>query len=152
MIYSNFKKDLEIGHSYELLALEYLDYDSYEQADTTKKISEYDLIITKNNIETKIEVKADLKCQFTGNIAIEYSCNNKKSGITTSEAKYWVVFVVYNNSENVCYKFPIKDLKRLCKNCLRASGGDGYRSRLFLLPVYKCKKYIINKNSSIKNK
>ena len=140
---SNFIHDLAVGQSYEIEALKYLKYDSYVQSDITKKISEYDLKIKRNNIETKIEVKADLKCQFTGNIAIEYSCNNKRSGISTTTADFWVVFVVYF-SKKVCYKIPIKDLKKLCKNCIRISGGDGYRSKMFLLSKYKCEKYIIN--------
>lgn len=144
---SHFLHDLAVGQSYEIEALKYLKYDSYVQSDITKKISEYDLILKNDNIETKIEVKADLKCQFTGNIAIEYSCNNKPSGIATTESEYWVVFVVYDNSENVCYKIPTKDLKKLCKNCIRVSGGDGYRSKLFLLSKYKCRDYIINKIS-----
>ena len=141
---SNFIHDLQIGQLYEIEALKYLEYDSYIQSDITKKISEYDLKIKRNNIETKIEVKADLKCQFTGNIAIEYSCNNKRSGISTTTADFWVVFVVYNNSENKCYKIPIRDLKTLIKPCIRVSGGDGFRSRIFLLSKYKCEKYIIN--------
>lgn len=142
-----FIRDLKIGHKYELEALKYLDYDTYIQADVTKCIKEYDLVITKDKISTKIEIKADFRAKTTGNIAIEYSCNKKKSGIATTEAEYWIIFIIYD-SENVCYKIPIKDLKMLCKNnCLRASGGDGCRSRLFLIPIYKCKKYIINKKT-----
>ena len=144
---SNFLHDLEIGHNYEIEALKYLEYDSYIQSDITKKISEYDLIIKKDNIETTIEVKADFKCQATNNLAIEYSCNNKPSGISTSKADFWTIFIVYDNTcRKEAYKIPIKDLKKLVKNCIRVLGGDGFRSRMSLLPkIYKCKKYIINK-------
>jgi len=42
-----------------------------------------------------IEVKLDLLTQKTGNIAIEYRSRNKKSGISTTKAKYWA-FVIFN--------------------------------------------------------
>lgn len=47
----------------------------------------YDIFIPE--VDIKVEVKSDRLSKKTGNIAIEYGCNNKASGIITTEADYW---------------------------------------------------------------
>jgi hypothetical protein len=141
MSYSKFKKDLQTGHFYEKKCLEYLDYDSVKHMEGYFK--EYDLIITKDGKETKIEVKSDKQGSRTGNLAIEYECNNKPSGITTTEADYWIYFIVHPDREEV-FKIPIEDLRDLVKDCRKVSGGDGMRSRLHLVQRRLVEKYLIN--------
>ena len=50
---------------------------------------EYDIFIASSEI--KIECKNDNRAIETGNIFIETSCNDKQSGIYTTQADYWVI-------------------------------------------------------------
>ena len=142
MIYEKFKEQLSQGHKYELESLKYLEYDTYEHDKQYRK--EYDLIIIKDGEKIKIEVKSDRQASKTGNLAIEYECSNKPSGINATEADYWIYFIVFEDHDE-CYKIPIEDLRDLIKNCRKVCGGDGMRSRLYLLPKSKCVKYLIKK-------
>ena len=142
MAYSKFQKDLKQGQKYELECLKYLEYDEYEHDKAYRK--EYDLIIIKDDEKIKIEVKSDRLASKTNNMAIEYECNNKPSGISTTEADYWIYFIIHEDKEEV-YKIPIEKLKKLVLNCRKVSGGDGFRSKLYLLNKDFCKKFIIYK-------
>ena len=127
---SKFQNQLSQGQKYEKKCLDYLEYDSVKHMKGYFK--EYDLIITKGEEEIKIEVKSDRQASRTGNLAIEYECNKKGSGITTTEADYWIYFIVHPDRDEV-YKIPLDDLRELVKDCRKVSGGDGLRSRLYLL-------------------
>lgn len=128
----NFVNDLKFGKEYEKLALKYFEYVSYKFSEGKNK--EYDIALTRldGGID-KVEVKSDRIGKWTGNIAIEYECNYKPSGITSTCSDYWVYFV-----EGVgVYKFHIDNLREIFKNniykCI--SGGDGYRSKMKLIPM-----------------
>lgn len=144
MTYNKFEKDLAQGKKYELESLNYLDYDTYEMKEGYFK--EYDLIITKDNVDTKIEVKSDRQASITGNMAIEYECNNKPSGLTSTTADYWLYFVVHKDKDG-CYKIPTNELKYLVKDCRKVRGGDNYKSKMYLLKINNCGKYKIYKNN-----
>jgi len=140
--FNKFQNQLSQGQKYELEALKYLDYDTYEHDKQYRK--EYDLIIYKDEKPIKIEVKSDRQASRTGNMAIEYQCNNKPSGINATEADFWIYFIVFQDYDE-CYKFPIEDLNKIVKSCHKVSGGDGGRSRLYLLNKNRCQKYRITK-------
>jgi hypothetical protein len=139
----NFAKQLSQGQKYEKKSLDYLDYDDYKHDKKYRK--EYDLIIIKDGKEIKIEVKSDRQASRTGNLAIEYECNSKASGITSTEADFWVYFIVHPDRDET-YKIPIDDLKDLVKDCRKVSGGDGMRSRMYLLHRTKIQEYLVEKN------
>ena len=124
---TKFQEDLKMGQEYEIKALQYLKYDTYE----IKKgyFKEYDIIL--DNI-TKIEVKAEKLAGITGNIAIEYSCSGRPSGILTTEADLWVHFIVFDAYEE-CYCIPIQDLRNIVRNCRSVRGGDGMRANMYLV-------------------
>lgn len=139
---NNFKRDLAFGNKYEKLALSYLEYDNVKHMEGNFK--EYDFIITRHDIEYKVEVKSDRLSAKTCNLAIEYECSNKPSGINATTANFWMYFIVYDNKEE-CYKIPVDELKEIIKDCKTVAGGDGYRARMYLLNKSKVKHYLINK-------
>ena len=144
--YSKFEKQLPQGQKYELEALKYLEYDRYEHENKYRK--EYDLIIYKDEQPIKIEVKSDRQASQTNNLAIEYECNRQPSGISVTEADYWIYFIVFESLEldhQECYKIPIDDLKTIVKSCNKVAGGDGGRSRLYLLNKNRIKNYLVQK-------
>ena len=147
---SNFREQLANGNKYELRSLMYLEHDSYEQKKGLFK--PYDLLITKDGVVTKIEVKSDTQASRTKNLAIEYRCNNKPSGIYSTEAKYYMYFIIYPKDiqadgipREECYKIPVNELKVIAKKGFRVKGGDGKRSCMYMVNKSLVKKYLINK-------
>ena len=108
---SQFERDLEFGKVYENMLLQFLDYDSYEQAEGNFKL--WDIKIIKDGMETTYEVKADRKAIETGNIAIEYECNGCDSGIKTTKCNYWAHFCIDPLGGYKLYIIPRKDLIKM---------------------------------------
>ena len=82
----------------------------------------------------KIEVKCDSRVSETGNLAIEYACSGKGSGISTSESPWWA-FVLdgarYKQEVVVLIK---KDrLLGMLDGARSVSGGDGSRAQMYLV-------------------
>jgi len=127
-----FNSDLKLGHIYEKKALKYLEYDEYKIMEGCFK--PYDIELIKDKKKTKIEVKCCRKGIITGNLVIEYMCNKKKSGISSTEADFWLYFMINPSGVDILYKFKTDDLKKLIKNCKSVNGGDGWRSKMYLLP------------------
>ena len=50
----------------------------------------YDIYVPENNI--KIEVKRDIGSNKSNNYFMEYKCNDKNSGLSSTKADYWVIF------------------------------------------------------------
>jgi len=135
---SKFKGYLEKGRIYEVKATEYFDYKKVEFPEG--KFSEYDFILDD---KIKIEVKSDTTASRTGNLAIEYKCNGKPSGIYATEADYYIYFINYEDRDEA-YKIPTNELIELCKERGRkVSGGDGNLSRMYLLNKELLKDYIV---------
>lgn len=95
-------------------------------------------IFTAKKIE-RIELKTESWLwERTGNICIEFSHNGQPSGISATDADYWVHEL--NRDGTLCYlMFPVERLRdlvtraRLLGRCRR--GGDGDRSLMALIPL-----------------
>jgi hypothetical protein len=89
----------------------------------------------------KIELKSETwQWEQTGNIAIEYACDGKPSGISTTEADFWVHELRRDDESLVYLMFPIERLKALArvafrKGHYRKGGGDGGRFDVIVLPL-----------------
>jgi len=143
MTYTKFKRNLKQGQKYEIESLKYFDYDKYKVMEGYFK--DYDIEITKDGKVSTIEVKSDRQSSITGNMAIECEYNNQPSGITSTKADYFVYFVVHKDRDE-CYCFPTEELRDIVSTCRKVSGGDGYRSKMYLLKISDCEKYRIYKN------
>lgn len=102
--------------------------------------------------DSTIEVKLDLLTQKTGNIAIEYRSRGKKSGISTTKAKYWA-FVISIDDKGY-EEFPIvvittEYLKEIARKYYKLGrtirGGDNNTSEMVLIPIKDVFKGNINK-------
>jgi hypothetical protein len=135
-----FIADLKIGNQYEKKYVDMIDYDSYEISKGCFK--PYDIKVVNGDITTTYEIKADRMTAKTGNVVIEYACNGKPSGITSSEADYWVYFIV-GTDEYI--KISTADLRQLItdkKYTRSLKGGDGWRSQMYLFPKTVFQEYI----------
>jgi hypothetical protein len=139
-----FHSDLKFGKIYEEKALELFYYDTVEKP--KGRFKPYDFKLTRNGIVTNIEIKADRLAYRTGNLAIEYMCSGKQSGITSTEADIWVIFLVDKKGDDRVFIFPIDELRLMAKKCRSVNGGDNWKSSMYLLPVSECSKYELIKN------
>ena len=89
----------------------------------------------------KIEVKSDRDVwQKTGNIAIEYECYGKPSGINTTESDYWFHNLCIGDETFATLVFDTKSLKKIINKLdykRSVSGGDNMASRMYLLNLQK---------------
>tara|TARA_R100000234_G_C4958443_1_gene160662 strand:+ start:469 stop:876 length:408 start_codon:yes stop_codon:yes gene_type:complete len=91
--------------------------------------------------DKKIEVKSERdKWQKTGNIAIEYECYGKPSGISVTEADYWFHNLCIGDDTFCTLVFKVDNLKKLINKLdykRSVSGGDHNASRMYLLKLDK---------------
>ena len=96
----------------------------------------YDIFATK-----KIEVKTERDWWYkTGNIALEYECNGKPSGINATESDYWIQILAKGNKNHCMLVFEVKELKKIVekyKEQYTRMVGDGNRSKCVILPIRK---------------
>ena len=91
--------------------------------------------------DKKIEVKSERDVwQKTGNIAIEYECYGKPSGINATESDYWFHNLCIGDETFATLVFDTTSLKRIISNLDKkrsVSGGDNNASRMYLLNLQK---------------
>jgi hypothetical protein len=91
--------------------------------------------------DKKIEVKSERDVwQKTGNIAIEYECYGKPSGISATESDYWFHNLCIGDETFATIVFDTNSLKRIISNLDKkrsVSGGDNNASRMYLLNLQK---------------
>ena len=91
--------------------------------------------------DKKIEVKSERDVwQKTGNIAIEYECYGKPSGINATESDYWFHNLCIGDETFATIVFDTESLKRIIANLdskRSVSGGDNNAARMYLLNLQK---------------
>ena len=92
--------------------------------------------VLANLLAGTIEVKTDSAVSRTGNVAVEYLCSGRPSGIRTSEAEHWA-FVLNGEKyqKEVIIIIRTKRLLTLLNGCRTVNGGDDGIARMHLLPV-----------------
>ena len=93
----NFIPLLEFGQQYEQIAVNRIvKFKKYDNPKITlNNDSRYDIKINSKTYEVKLDIKA----KTTGNVFIEYLCRNKLSGISITEAKYYLIVIPYQPEE-----------------------------------------------------
>lgn len=138
----NFKKDLADGQLAEREAIEKLqthfpEISDFRQSDTKG----YDIEGVFDSQRITFEVKNDLMAHKTGNVAIEYECRGKPSGLTTTTADHWIY--KFNNS---FFLFKTEVLRQhLFTDKLyfrEVTGGDaGSFTKMYLVKVVEFRKW-----------
>ena len=87
-----------------------------------------------------IEAKRDLYVSTTGNVAIEYECRGKPSGISTTRAQWWAILLNGKKYDGeVVVLIRTERLKAIARNYIGTKrdieGGDNKEARMILLPV-----------------
>lgn len=143
-----FMEDLKLGRLYENLLLNYIheEYDEVEFAPDCQ-FKDWDVKISKNNFACKYEVKADRMTHKTNNVCIEFECNSRPSGISTTQADIYAYFVIKGANDCDCYLIPVKYIKTLIENgdYKKINCGDKYRTKAFLIPLNKFSSFLTGK-------
>lgn len=87
---SVFKRDLEKGLKHEQIVLGYIQQKYPLTVAMKGKWKEFDLWVPE--VDMGIEVKSDEKSQETGNLVVEIEFGGKPSALSTTKAKYWVIW------------------------------------------------------------
>ena len=91
--------------------------------------------------DKKIEVKSERNVwKRTGNIAIEYECYGKPSGINATEADYWFHNLCVGEDVYATLVFKTENLKKILDSLDRkvsVNGGDHNASRMYLISLQK---------------
>ena len=129
-----FISDKLFGKKYERDFVELIEYDSYRFPENDYH-KEWDLETTKDDVVTHFEVKADRRTFATGNICIEFAYKGEDSGIMTTKADYWVLYVVNEGKVERIYLVPTEDLRKMItdeKYHKTINCGDGWKSKCHL--------------------
>lgn len=126
----NWHSDLAFGKRYEKKALELLEDGDVITPPEGVKHSPWDF---KHN-GLAYEVKSDRRAHQTGNLCIEYEHTNRPSGISITEADFWIYFVV-NGDSYTSYRIPTDALKGRITDDTRKFYTDGGNSRFYLIPA-----------------
>ena len=126
-----FVKDLETGKVYEKKALELIQKKYPKAFIQDGYFLEWDIYIPE--IDMGVEVKSDAQYKKTGNFYVEYECNDKPSGISTTKAKYYYIYL------DKLYILKTEDLKDKCRKYLNTKkdkkGGDNMASKGITIPI-----------------
>jgi hypothetical protein len=135
-------RDLAFGQSYEKIAIGLL-----EDGDVTTpppgKHSPWDF---KHN-QVAFECKADRRAHTTGNLCIEYEHTGVPSGLSITEADYWLYFIVKPDGYSLL-KIPTSVLRASITDGTRRWYTDGGNSRFYLLPVVDFKQYVFKEKQA----
>ncbi len=128
---TKFEKDLQNGKEYEKKALLHIQK-KYPKAHIIDGYClDWDIYIPE--LEIGVEVKSDAQYQATGNFYVEYFCNGKPSGISTTKAKIYYIYL------DKRYIIKTEDLKDKCRKYLNTDrdkkGGDNMASKGITLPI-----------------
>ena len=94
-------------------------------------------MLTNKKVEVKSERDMWMK---TGNIAIEYECWNKPSGIKATESDYWFHNLCIGDEEYCPLVFKTDTLRKIVDKLdyfKTVSGGDNNASKMFLVNIQK---------------
>ena len=126
-----FVKDLETGKVYEKKALELIQKKYPKAFIQDGYFLEWDIYIPE--LDMGVEVKSDAQYKKTGNFYVEYECNDKPSGIATTKAKYYYIYL------DKLYILETEDLKDKCRKYLNTKkdkkGGDNMASKGITIPI-----------------
>jgi hypothetical protein len=123
----NFRQDLPIAKKTEqevagLLALKY-----GAKIISFKDNNEYDVLMEVRGVQIKIEIKEDFTCERTGNVGLEYFCRGKPSGISVSQADFYIYKLHTKNFGIVYVMHSVAKLRKMIedkKYFWVVNGGD----------------------------
>lgn len=139
----NFKKDINIGEDGEGFIKHFLIDKGYKFISENKDYR-YDLLMSYKDKKVTYEIKTDVYVspeKDTGNLVVEYESRGKDSGVSVTEADY---YVYYMPKLNEIWNISMQDLRKLIidNDFKKVVGGDvGSNTKMYLIKRAKYKKH-----------
>lgn len=137
----SFHADLELGENGEDDIVRYLESLGYKYISRNHD-NRYDIIMEYKGRHYTFEIKTDVYPRDTGNIAVEVECRGKPSGLSVTEADF---FVTYFKHYGEIWNIRTSKLRDLVKNgnfYLKEGAGDkGSNTKIFLMKKNIVKHY-----------
>lgn len=136
MVHYNFDKDLKMGEDAQREAIDFIkkEFEGIVILEEHSTIKEFDIKGKYKDKEITFEVKWDIMAEKTGNVAIEYESRGKMSGISVTQADYWIY--------KILSKFYLIKTEKIKEKIKRRSyyrdvtGGDkGSNTKMYLVKV-----------------
>jgi hypothetical protein len=139
----NFQKDIVLGEEGEVFIKNFLISKDFKFISENKD-EKFDLLMSYNGRLIKYEIKTDVllsKEKDTGNLVIEFESRGKPSGISVTQADYFVYFIPKLKE---IWNIKVENLKNIINNnkLKKVSGGDLESNT---------KMYLMNRNKFRKN-
>ena len=136
----DFRKDLITGEEGEVEVKEFLEGYGLKCVGKCNN-NKFDLLMELNRRPKKIEVKTD-SYRDTGNIAIEIESRGKASGLTVTEADYFVTLFRFNQELWFIESDKLRKLIYDNDFYLKENGGDkNSNTKFFLIEKSKFRKH-----------
>jgi hypothetical protein len=97
----------------------------------------------------RIELKSEShQWEHTGNIAIEYRCDGRPSGLSVTTADLWVHELKRDGQTLIYLVIPVPRLKEICRAAIhagraRSNAGDDGRFDVVLLSIKGLREFLI---------
>lgn len=131
-----FHKDLAVSKKTEVHVAEVLSQISGATIKVLNNNRDFDILLEHNGNDIFIEVKEDFMAAKTGNIAVEYECRGKPSGIATSKSDVYAYVVHEADQTKNLYLTDIKVLKEAINKkayTRKVVGGDrGSNTKMYI--------------------
>jgi hypothetical protein len=138
-----FKTDIKTGEQGEEFIKNHLISKGFTFVDKNND-NKYDLMMSYEDKKISYEIKTDVllsEKKDTGNLVVEFESRNKPSGISVSEAEYYVYYIP--NFKEI-WNIKMSNLRKLIlsENFRIVIGGDkGSNTKMYLIDREKYKEY-----------
>lgn len=150
----NFHKDLAKAKNTQELAKVIIEnnseawlgeYSGFFFKDINDKTGDLHLIMVPSGDEYLIEIKEDFYCRKSGNVAVEYECRGKPSGVSSTKATHWLYRIHQPSGEDVWIFMPTAIVRGGIQNkefLREVVGGDyGSNTRMYLFSLDKFRSF-----------
>lgn len=134
----NFEQDLYQASRTEEQVAQWFSNEGHEVIELNNDYR-YDIKVKlKTGCVVLIEVKEDFMCKKTGNVAVEFQCRGKPSGIAKSEADYYV-YKVHTPEGEELFSISKQKLLNLIDteqyHTIKVGGDSGSETKMYLFSI-----------------
>jgi len=138
MVHYSFEQDLLLAAKTEEQVAQWFSDEGHEVIELNNDYR-YDIKVKlKTGDVVLIEVKEDFMCKRTGNVAVEFQCRGKPSGIDRSEAAYYIYKIHTPDGEGL-FAVSSARLKKLIAgekyHSIKVGGDNGSETKMYLFDI-----------------
>ena len=137
----NFKQDIQVGERGEDIIINHLISLGFSFLNKNHDYR-YDYKMSYNNNIITYEQKTDIYPKNTGNLVVEFECRGKASGLSVTQADYFITYFAHFGE---IWVIKTEDLKKLITylkpHVMKNSGDKGSNTKLYRLKKSRIRKF-----------